>query len=492
MIGVPKKPCFQGWFSGVVALQTLAVFSMLSGWMVFGQTASEGTEPNAYDSVVLGGWVFDTKEGSFRRNEGIGIVGGRFEALDVGSTKDRITRNQSVVTVPEDRITQLDDSQYILPGLVDCHAHYNVKLFKRRREEFRVMPVVYLANGTTVTFSCGEFDPESMELLRKRIEGGEQIGPKLINSGPYFGRARPGWRRDKEESEIRAEVDHWAARGVGGFKAKQIAPRELAILIDQAHKHGLTVTGHLDSGFRDSVNPRDAIELGIDRVEHFLGGDAMPSTKPAYDSLGGITADMPEYRAIVRKFIERGTFFDATLTAYGYFGYEGEEFGYWFDERSLFTPYVQADVKGREKEKANEQFVTIYHAKIATIAAFHEAGGTITLGTDHVSNGNHLPGFGAHRELDAFVRAGIPAADAIRIGTINGARALRIDRDYGSIEKGKVADFFVVEGDPIKNIRNTRNVRFVSTAGRLHRSAELLQSVIGQLGPRSEADQDEW
>ena len=492
MSGFQSESYSRGCFLRAVALRTLVVIAILNGMVGFGQTTPERAEPIAYDSVVIGGWVFDTSAGIFRRNQGIGIVDGRFDSLDAGSTKDRITRNQMVVSVPEDRITQLDDSQFILPGLVDCHAHYNVKLFKRRREEYRVMPVVYLANGTTVTFSCGEFDPDAMEGLRNRIESGEQIGPKLINSGPYFGRARPGRRRDKEESEIRAEVDHWAARGVGGFKAKQIAPRELAILIDQAHQHGLTVTGHLDSGFRDSVNPRDAIDMGIDRVEHFLGGDAMPSTKPAYDSLGGITSDMPEYRSIVRKFIERGTVFDATLTAYGYFGYEGEEFDYWFDEQTLFTPYVQTDVKGREKEKANEQFVTIYHAKIATIASFHEAGGIITLGTDHVSDGHHLPGFGAHRELDAFVRAGIPAADAIRIGTINGARALRIDRDYGSIEKGKVADFFIVDGDPLENIRNTRNVRFVSTAGRLHRSAELLQSVVGLLGPSSEADRDEW
>ena len=393
MIGFHGETISRRWFTGVLALRSLFVIAMIDVSMIFGQSAPERAEPDAYDSVVIGGWVFDTTAGSFKRNQGIGVVDGRFESLDAGSTRDRITRNQIAVSVPPDRITQLDDSQFILPGLVDCHAHYNVKLFKRRREEYRVMPVVYLANGTTVTFSCGEFDPEAMEALRKQIERGEQIGPKLINSGPYFGRARPGWRRDKEESEIRAEVDHWAARGVGGFKAKQIAPRELAILIDQAHQHGLTVTGHLDSGFRDSVNPRDAIVMGIDRVEHFLGGDAMPSTKPAYDSLGGITADMPEYRSIVRKFIERGTVFDATLTAYGYFGYEGEEFGYWFDERSLFTPYVQSDVKGREKEKANEQFVTIYHAKIATIASFHEAGGTITLGTDHGHSVKHCWNF---------------------------------------------------------------------------------------------------
>ena len=86
------------------------------------------------------------------------------------------------------------------------------------------MPVVYLANGATVTFSCGEFDPESMFNLRKRIEQGKQIGPRLLTSGPYFGRARPGWRGKKDPQEIRDEVDFWVSKGVGGFKAKAIDP----------------------------------------------------------------------------------------------------------------------------------------------------------------------------------------------------------------------------------------------------------------------------
>jgi imidazolonepropionase-like amidohydrolase len=86
----------------------------------------------------------------------------------------------------------------------------------------------------------------------------------------------------------------------------------------------------------------------------------------------------------------------------------------------------------------------------------------------------------------------INAADAIRIGTINGARALRIDRDYGSIATGKVADFFVVKGNPLENIRNTRNVQWVSTSGRLYFSPDLLRSVKGKLGPASEEEQGEW
>ena len=165
------------------------------------------------------------------------------------------------------------------------------------------MPTVYLANGVTVTFSAGEYDPDGMLQLRKRIETGQQVGPRLLNSGPYFGRVRRGWRNITPE-QIRQDVDTWVERGVGGFKAKAIGPDHLKILIERAHKHGLTVTGHLDSGYRGSVNPRDAVLMGIDRIEHFLGGDAMPPTKSAYASLAGITSDMPEFKKEVQLFID--------------------------------------------------------------------------------------------------------------------------------------------------------------------------------------------
>lgn len=107
-----------------------------------------------------------------------------------------------------------------------------------------------------------------MRDLRLRIEAGDQIGPRVFNSGPYFGTAREGWDPDISADEIYAEVDHWVDQGARGFKAKGITPHHLQALIERAHHRGLTVTGHLDSGHRGSVNPRDAIDMGIDRVEH--------------------------------------------------------------------------------------------------------------------------------------------------------------------------------------------------------------------------------
>ncbi len=429
---------------------------------------------------VSGGHYFDTETGAFVANPGIEIADGKF--LRIGGDDDTATDSEKI---------ELTDDQYILPGIIDCHAHYNVKLYRKRREEYFVIPIQYLANGATVTFSCGEYDPEQMLQLRKDIESGKKVGPRLLNSGPYFGIARRPWHADPQQ--VRDEVDFWAEQGVGGLKAKLIDPKCLEALVDQAHKHGLTVTGHLDSGFRNSVNPSTAIDIGIDRIEHFLGGDAMPDTQQAYATLARITADMPEFKAIVKKYVDTGTVFDATISAYGYFGTREKFYDYWFDERSIFTPHVQAMVTEREKSyKPMMRFHKIFETKQTTIDDYFQAGGKISLGTDHFSNGTYLAGFGVHREMELLNSAGIPAADVIRIATINGAEALNIEADHGSIAVGKSGDLFVVTGNPLEDIKHTRNIQQVVKAGVVYDSQELLKSVAGKLGPASAVEEKDW
>jgi imidazolonepropionase-like amidohydrolase len=383
------------------------------------------------------------------------------------------------------RIIDLRETEYVLPGLFDVHAHYNMTLGQNglRSDEYTYNPLIFLANGVTSTFPAGEYDPEGMMEARKRIDAGEQIGPRIYNSGPYFGTARRGWNQNATDEDIYRDVDEWAAKGARAFKGKGIAPQHLRALIERAHMHGLTVTAHLESGFRNTTNARDAILMGIDRVEHILGGAQLDPNKPAYPSWSMVDTSSKQFKDIVRLFISHHVMFDPTITAPVYFSRLQEGFDYWVDERKFFTPEVQAWVKAKPPRKTVASWDSLYWAMRRTTKAFYDAGGLLTLGTDNPSTGEFIAGFSAHRELHTLVLAGIPPAAALKIATINGARALGMSDKLGTLEVGKLADLFVIEGNPLVDIKNTRQVQLVMKSGVVYDPKALLAQAEGKIGP---------
>ncbi|MYH48317.1 MAG: amidohydrolase family protein [Gammaproteobacteria bacterium] len=289
-------------------------------------------------------------------------------------------------------------------------------------------------------------------------------------------------------------MDALVEEGVAGFKAKTIRAPQLEALIERAHYHGLSVTGHLGSGFGGSVNPRDAIHMGIDRIEHFMGGDAMPAVRSAYASFEEMTPDMPEFEHIVQLYLDEGVNYNATMSAYGYSGGRDPDiFEPFADEMSYLTPYARELVEERlaaEPRQVSEQFERIYNVKQQLVKRFYDMGGghLITMGTDHPSTGEFFSPFSVHRELALFVKSGIPEAAVLRFATRNAAEALRVDDDLGTIEAGKIADLVILGANPLDDIRNTRDVRMVFKDGVAYDPAELLESSKGRIGPQGPED----
>lgn len=438
--------------------------------------------------MLKGGWYFDVDRQEMVQNEGILIRGGRF--YEVGGIPDGEEPGNY-------KTVQLAADEYVLPGIVDVHAHYRMDAFGsdklREIDEFKYNAIVYLANGVTSTFSNGVYYPE-FELAAKRlINAGEWTGPRLWASGPYFGSARPGWE-DYGKAEIYAQVDTWAAKGVDGFKTKGGSPEMIRHLVERAHHHGMTVAGHLGSGARNSTNSITAIDMGIDRVEHILGGFVLDTTRSAYPVWNLVDTTASAFRKTVQYFLDHGVYFDATITAPVYFTTLKEGFDYWADERALFTPYVQRLVEARGERRSSDLMDGLYNAMRRSTKAFYDAGGggLITLGTDAPSHGNFLAGFGAHREMHTMVLAGIPEAAVLKIATQNGANALGKGSLLGSIETGKLADCYVVKGNPLEDITNTRNVQMVIKSGDIYNPGMLLDSVRGKIGPSDSTETERW
>lgn len=441
----------------------------------------------AQRTVIRGGWVFDVVAGKVKRNTGIVVLNGKF--FEVGADlAGRDLKSSHVIT--------LADDEYALPGLIDMHGHYDVMLFTDHRvDDLKVNPVVYLANAVTSTFTAGEYEPEKMLEARHRIDRGDQIGPRIFQAGPKFGVANPNWKVDSTPAEVQALVDRWANLGVKGFKAYGLKPEQLSVLIQRAHQYGLPVTGHLLG--RDFINPRTGILLGIDRIEHYPGGDFFPPDKFAYDSLHKIDPASPAFKQVMGLYLQHRVNYDPTLTRFSFLGRgprdKSDILPYWVDEKSFFTPRIQQRTT-KPLEGRPDPWPQIPENLRRVVKAFYDMGGRdlITMGTDNPSTGYYLPGFDAHRELQNFVLAGIPPADALRFATLNGAKALNMGERLGSIDTGKWADLFVVRGNPLTDIRHTRSIRLVMKAGTVYDPQKLLQSVKGKLGPVTAAEDKNW
>jgi hypothetical protein len=236
--------------------------------------------------------------------------------------------------------------------------------------------------------------------------------------------------------------------------------------------------------------------MGIDRVEHFMGGDAITPDKGAYDSLQHLDATSPAVTAIFKTYIEQQVYFDATLSIFGAISDREpkELYEYWVNEMEFLTPYARSVVAAKLPRPPFVLASRLFRAKLKEVKGFYDAGGRhlITLGTDCASWGEYLCGFAVHRELQALVLAGIPPAHALKTGTINSARALNLGAKLGTIEPGRFADLFVVRGNPLKDIRHTRDIRWVIKAGDVYDPNTLLASAKGKMGPMGEEDSARW
>ncbi len=448
---------------------------------------AQWAEPGEGKLIIRGGWLFDGISETRRRNSGIVIRNGKIVEVDAGVQLEILSASA---------VIDLMDSETILPGMIDLHAHYNFDLVDAGRvEEVVYNGIIFLANGVTSTWSAGEYYPERVIERRDLIDAGEATGPRLFASGPYFGAFRCeysiktaeddclAWPNDITEAEIRQEVDKWAEQGVISIKIKQASPGEAKVLIEQAHKNGMTTTGHLSNyNVEYDVTLRDAILMGMDRVEHQL-------------TLGSGGPQSAEMEQMIDLILEHEVYYDANLQMYGGINLRREHPSemVWTDEAKYFTPYAQTLLEERGPPPP-ESDAAEFAQRVLELKTLYDSGGEhlLVVGTDEPVYTNLLPGFAYHRELLAMTYAGLPPAAVLRAATINGATALGVQTRLGSIEVGKLADLVIVSGNPVADIKAARNIRFVIKDGVVHDPEALLQSAEGKIGPVGPDDHADW
>jgi imidazolonepropionase-like amidohydrolase len=436
--------------------------------------------------------------------DGTGAASLEDQTVVISGGKIQMIGPTAATTYPADART-LDLNGYtVMPGLVGMHNHMffpmggSPPMYSNMGSSF---PRLYLALGVTTIRTTGSVAPYTDLEIKRLIDAGRILGPKMFVTAPYLeghGSFTPVMHELKDAEDARRMVSFWADQGATSFKAyMNITRDELRAAVEEAHKRGLKVTGHLCS-----IGFREAAEIGIDNLEHgfFVDSEFVPDKKPDVCPAGGAVSaslrqldlNSPAAQETIRVLVQKNVAITSTLPVFEAGGAPLTQSGIGaasalLNPRMLNVMSTDARVRylqSRARVSPDGNFVPLLRKAMDFERAFVKAGGLLLAGLDPTGNGGIVAGFGDHREVELLVEAGFTPLEAIKIATLNGAKFLGEDARIGSIAPGKQADLMIVKGNPAANISDIEKVEIVFKDGVGYDTEKLIQSVQGLVGIR--------
>jgi len=356
--------------------------------------------------------------------------------------------------------------KFLLPGLWDMHSHF---------EQVEWGPIYLAAGVTTVRDVGNEF--EFITSVRDAIKEGRGLGPRLLLAGIVDGDSLSalGIVRADTPDEARAVVNRYQIAGFQQIKIySSVKPAIVKAICEQAHKLGMTVTGHIPNG----MNAIEGVTQGMDQISHiqYIPPVMRSGTVKATPVQPPPAIDFQSAAAqqAISLFKSHNTVLDPTMAIFEWALHPADTPFSTIEPGAAKLPAelagainntgVPAAVAPRAKAILEQYF--------AVLRALHQAGITIVAGTDQV-----VPGHSLHRELELYVKAGFTPLEAIQAATLIPARVMKVNNEVGTIEAGKRADMIILTANPLVDIHNIRSVKTVIAGGRIYDCAQLWTSV---------------
>jgi imidazolonepropionase-like amidohydrolase len=333
----------------------------------------------------------------------------------------------------------------IIPGLVDVHAHPWAAWGVHQTQVWK-----YLANVAWGITTVRDPQTATTDVLTyaDQIETGEMIGPRLYHTGPGVFWDENFQSLDDARNALRRYTEFYHTRTIKQYMVGNRKQRQWVIMA--ARELGLMPT--TEGGLDFKMNLTEAL-------------DGYPGHEHSYPL-------MPLYQDAVGLVAQSGITYTPTLLV-NYGGPFGEDYfferynGHDDPKMRRFVPHgVLEERFERRSWFRDDQYV--FNRIAASAGTILRAGGNVGMGCH-----GEMDGVGCHWELWAFASGGLSPLEVLRIGTINGARAIGMDTDIGSLEPGKYADLVVLDANPLDDIHNTEKIRYVMKNGRLYEGETL-------------------
>ena len=354
---------------------------------------------------------------------------------------------RAAITVPGDVPSVAVAGKTIVPGLWDMHTHVT---------QVEWAPVYLGAGVTTVRDMGNEF--EFLVPLRDAIAAKRAVGPRIVAAGLIDGGGPNafGVYYAATPEEAKQVVAKYHDAGFQQIKIYSlVTPPIVEAISAEAHRLGMTVTGHVPNG----MTIEQAVTDGFDQVAHLpIRGEA----------------DSDEVKKTIAFLRDHHTVIDPTQSWNELLGHAVGTPIAAFQPGVLKIPaplnrvFSNAGAAGIDAATAR----TRLERGLRIVKALHDAGVPIVAGTDE-----GIPGHSVHREIELYVEAGLTPMQALQAATIVPARAMKMDGELGTIEPGKRADMVVLNANPLEAIRNIRSVRWTISDGRVYDAPALWKSV---------------
>ncbi|MBI2408161.1 MAG: amidohydrolase family protein [Gemmatimonadetes bacterium] len=400
--------------------------------------------------VIKNGDLFDSERGVLVPAQTVVIRGDRIVAVGPAAT----------TPVPDGATVVDATGKTMMPGMWEMHTHLQVA-------NQSSLSLMQLAQGLTTARDLAA-DMDVAVSQRDRERAGKLASPRIILAG--FMEGPLAWAGPTEvlvstEAEARAWVARYDSLGYKQIKLYNVTHPDLVpVIAAEAHRRGMRLSGHIPRG----MSMEAAVALGYDEVQHaafffsnFFQDSLYVPQMRAYSQVASVVAptfdvNSPAMTSLIAYLAAHKTVIDGT-------------FNLWIGGGAAL---VGAGGAAATQERADSAYMLL-------IRRLYAAGVPLVAGTDNSA------GVTYRRELEMYERANIPRAKILQIATLDAARVMKEDADYGSIAVGKVADVLVIAGKPLEKISDLQKLEVVIRGGRYYKVTDLLQAVNARQGVRS-------